>query len=646
MEFAPEFAAGGGFDLQVGNPPWVRLDWQEDLALAELDPWWGVTDDASPKEQRARRAADLAQSVQQVAYLTEVVAAEGVVELLGSPIQWPTLAGIRTNLYMAFMDITWRHISKSGTIGLIHPESHLADPKAGQLRRSTYVRLRRHFSFRNELRLFDIGNTREFGLHISGPPQPVTFIQVSNLFHPDTVDRSMTHDGHGELPGIQHRSGGWDLRPHKSRLVLVDESRLAEWALLFDLPGLTALEAKLVRPLTNTDLGVLSVFAAQSERMDAVKYDYTSGWNETNGREDGTFVREIAVPRSWNDVIFQGAHLWSACPVGRQPRPDYRTFKDVDAVDLETIASDFIPRTVYQPALTYDLYQARMDHWGGTPAFGTWRVAWRRMIDSGMERSLVPALLPPGAGHIHGVHSQRLETQRDTARCAGLWASIPMDYLVRVSGKADVQDELVQRLPWVGGALERPLLLRALRLNCLTEHYSVVWEELWDPLWCRDRWTDPKFDRRVLGDVNPGWSMTTPLRRDFERRLALVELDALAALMLGLTGEQLGAMYRAQFAVLRKYEFQMVFDGDGRKICGHYQSAGARQVRLQNQARSGELPPDWKSIWRVYEQYEADPDSVDWLGYYTPPFYRPDREAEMTRAYNEFQRRLDAGEYE
>ena len=34
------------------------------------------------------------------------------------------------------------------------------------------------------------------------------------------------------------------------------------------------------------------------------------------------------------------------------------------------------------------------------------------------------------------------------------------------------------------------------------------------------------------------------------------------------------------------------------------------------------------------------------MGFYTPPFTRPDREAEMTQAYNEFQRRLDAGEYD
>ena len=90
----------------------------------------------------------------------------------------------------------------------------------------------------------------------------------------------------------------------------------------------------------------------------------------------------------------------------------------------------------------------------------------------------------------------------------------------------------------------------------------------------------------------------------------------------------------------------MVFDAEGRKICAFHQSAGYRQSQLQDDAKAGHLPREWQNIWKLYLQYEDDPASVDWLGYYTPPFTRADREAEMTRAYNEFDARAAAGEYD
>jgi hypothetical protein len=183
-------------------------------------------------------------------------------------------------------------------------------------------------------------------------------------------------------------------------------------------------------------------------------------------------------------------------------------------------------------------------------------------------------------------------------------------------------------------------------LNCLTADFADLWSDRFVDQWLCENWTDPGFDRIALGDVKQQWSAETPLRREYERRLALVELDSLVAMTLGLSAAQLCAIFRTQFAVLRKYEYRMAFDSEGRKICAYHQSAGYRQVQLQEQAKNGQLPKEWSSIWRLYEQYEAEPSSVDWLGHYTPPFYRPDREKEMTRAYEEFQRRLDAGEYE
>lgn len=239
--------------------------------------------------------------------------------------------------------------------------------------------------------------------------------------------------------------------------------------------------------------------------------------------------------------------------------------------------------------------------------------------------------------HVLAVQAIALDHDQDLVRLAALMASIPLDYLFKVAGAAHVVEHQLSKAPFPRSSpYDARLLLRTLRLNCLTADYAPLWEELFDPTWVEDSWTDPGLTRVRLGEVGARWTMETPLRRDQDRWQALVELDALAARMLGLTAEQLCAMYRTQFAVLRKYEYKMVFDAEGRKICGYHQSAGYRQSQLQDEAKAGDLPPEWKNLWLLYEQYEQDPSSVDWRGHYTAPFTRADREAAMTRAYDLF----------
>ncbi|WP_020378290.1 hypothetical protein [Candidatus Microthrix parvicella] len=634
LEFAPAFAKGG-FDLQVGNPPWVRPRWLDDVVLAEFDPWWGITGKAPNNVLRNRRVETLADPTAQHAYLEEVALATGGLELMRSPVERPSVAGIQTNLYMVFMDTTWRHSTPDGIVGLLHPEGHFVDPAGGALRRQTYGRLRRHWQFLNELMLFeDIGDTVSYGIHTYGCAKSVTFVQQSSLFHPDTADQSLGHSEGGMVPGIQYPTGGWDLRPHKSRVVTVDPNVLADWALLFDEPGTPTAEARLLRPVTTADLEALSVLARQSKRLADRDYHWTAGWHEKGAKNEGTIQWRTEIPENWGDVILQGPHFTVATPFAKQPNENCRSKGDYTEWDLENLPERVIPRTNYQRACDPTTYEAEQAHWDGQPAVGNWRVAWRRMTQPGLERSLQAALLPPGPTHVHTVHTLAMSTVARTATMAGFWASLPFDYLVKVSGKADIQDELVSRFPApLDSPLASALRLRTLRLNCLTTDYAPLWELLYEPAWQEDRWTDPALTRSALGDIGPKWTMGTPLRRDQDRWQALVEIDALAALMLGMTADQLCAMYRTQFAVLRKYEYKMVFDAEGRKICGYHQSAGFRQNQLQDQAKSGDFPKEWKSIWNLYEQYEADPTSVDWQGHFSPPFAPANREAAMTRAY-------------
>ncbi len=639
LEFAPVFD-NGGFDLQVGNPPWVRLDWKEDLTLAEFDPWWGVTDKAPTSEQKARRQVNLFDAAHQKAYLAELASAEGVVEVIGSPIERPVLSGVRTNLYMVFMDTTWRHMRDEGTVGLLHPEGHFTDPKAGALRRETYGRLRRHWQFVNESRLFeDIHNMVIYGIQCYGRPKPPVFVQMSALLYPETADASLGHDGSGVIPGIQLPQGGWDLRPHRDRVLTITEDVLADWARLFDEPGTPAAEARLLRPVTVADLEALSVLADQPTRLADHDYHWTVCLDEGKAQKDGTIQWKTTVPDSWAEVILQGPHFTVATPFAAQPNEGCKNNRDYSDWDLEALPERPIPRTNYQRACDRDTYDAALDHWGGRLGVDSWRVAWRRMTQPGLERSLHSAIIPPGPSHVDNAPTISFRNQLDLVRVGALWVSLPYDYQVKVAGVSHINDSQLRRQPFPSSHPSTgALLLRTLRLNCLTADYAPLWEELYDPAWADDGWTDPELGERIaLGDVGPEWSMATPLRRDQERRQALVELDALAAIMLGLTAEQLCAMYRTQFAVLRKYEYKMAFDAKGRKLCGYHQSAGYRQAQIQDQAKASDLPPEYKNLWKLYEQYEQDPASVDWRGHYSPPFRRVDREAEMTRAYEAFQ---------
>ena len=166
--------------------------------------------------------------------MSELAENEGLNVLLGAVTREPLLEGQQNNLYLQFITNCWRRQSPEGIVTLLHPEGFLSDPKAADLRGEAYQRYRRHFHFINELMLFkEISDTREYGVHVYGSKQESPeFLQAAFLYHPSVVDRSLVHDGSGEVPGRKLAQGGWDLRPHAERLVHVDCERLESWALL------------------------------------------------------------------------------------------------------------------------------------------------------------------------------------------------------------------------------------------------------------------------------------------------------------------------------------------------------------------------------------------------------------------------------
>ncbi|MGW5524845.1 Eco57I restriction-modification methylase domain-containing protein [Gordonia sp. NPDC003950] len=657
LDFAQIFDRGG-FDLQVGNPPWVRPDWKDDLTLAEGDPFFVLEDKIADRVFRNRRADALAYEPALSKYLTDLAEWSATVWVLSSPTDHPILSGIRTNLYMCFMERVWRNSGSSAISGLIHPETHFSDPSAGALRKGVYARLRRHWQFYNETGYFEgIGNTVAFGVHIYGSVQDVDFLQMTYIFDVQTIDRSFGGDAEEPVPGIQLPWGGWDLRGHPARIQRIDRSVLRSWADLFDPPGTEAERARLLRPFTDDQIDVLKEISTQAVRLSSIGYKASSLWNEKTAKQSG-FIKWMSEQQEvWDEVVLQGPHFTVATPIAQLPNVPCKSHRDWKRIDLESLPESVIPRTNYQRACDRDTYDAGIPKWGDRPATDFWRVAWRNMTQPGLERSLHAALVRPGVAHVHTVNSltvctcattckqlsspDGLSDVRTTALVAGLWASLPYDYLVKVSGRPHVQTEVVDRFPApVDHPAAQQLLLRTLRLNCLTRDYAELWDALYEREFTNDSWTAP-FDSLLdpLGVSTRKWTMKTPLRTDFERRAALVEIDALSALMLGLTAEHLALMFRAQFPVLRKYEYEMYFDWNGRKIAKDHHAQGVHQQ---------------KDDYKLLQAWMNGEDSGDLLDRYTPfapdddhdePwFYKPDREAEMRAAYADFEQRLATGE--
>ncbi len=248
------------------------------------------------------------------------------------------------------------------------------------------------------------------------------------------------------------------------------------------------------------------------------------------------------------------------------------------------------------------------------------------------ERTLIPAIIPPGAAHVHPVSSAAPESLAgpDVVDLQVAVCTLLADFAVRSVPKGDIHLSTLQRLPRPNP--DHPLTLsarlRTLRLNCVTDAYSDLWRDCFNSALLSDAWTDNRDrpNRPALGNVGPEWTAATPLRIAADRRQAQLEIDALVALMLGVTADELCTVYRTQFAVLYGYDHnEYTFDAYGRLV-----------------------PNSVLRVWRakgdrMTEEERTDTNQAVGNTYsYELPFGTLDREADMRRAYAEFDRRLAA----
>lgn len=408
LDFSTVFARGG-FDLQLGNPPWVRPIADADSLLAEGDPWWTLSPKPSEEEVAERRNQTLSIPGLSNFVVDSSAHTSATSEFVGSRIEYAQMEGLQPDLYRCFMKQTWRHASPQGRVGLIHPESHFTDEKAGPLRRETYSRLRRHWQFINQLLLFEIDNKDDYGVHIYGSPSESTKFQMAAyLYHPDVIQRSLEHDGSGAEPGMKDENDRWNLKPHRGRITIITDETLITWRNTLERPGVPPTHARMVYSVNRT-VEAASAKLSSSRRIGDLRVRISTGWHEKTDRTKGRFATKWGLAESWDDVILQGPHMFVGTPLYKNPNPSLRSNKDWSATDFEALAVDAIPATAYQPAGDRYEYDCAYTDWGDLdtpdPARDYYRVAWRNMAKNGNERTLIPAIFPPGAAHVHTVYS-------------------------------------------------------------------------------------------------------------------------------------------------------------------------------------------------------------------------------------------------
>lgn len=602
LEFADLFAERGGFDLIIGNPPWIKITWNEQSVLSDRQPMFAVKKLSAAQTTRYRAETLEYADIRQL-YFAEFEEMSGEQNFLNAVQNYADLKGQQTNLFKCFLPQAWMYNAKCGVSAFIHPEGVYDDPKGG--------------------------------------PLMVSFDTISNLYDAKSIVECYEGDSSLPIPGIKDTNGEWNTQGHPNRVVSVTKKELSIFSNLFDGSD-NWKQARLPAIYSKDLMDVLKLMAKQEVTMSQCDIYSSQIWDETNAQKDGTICRDVHFPDSLQDTIYSGPHIGVANPLFKASRSICVLNSDYDNIDLTTVDEGYIQRINYSPNCDMGEYYSRLPKdSNGNATTNYYRLIARKMLNITGERTLICGIVPPGTAHTNGLIGFEFADLDSMICSAGAFASIPFDFFIKVMGKANLYSDNAGKLPIIHTIFDNEIAARSLLLNCLTKNYGILWSKVFKDEYREVAWSkkDTRLDNSRFAKLNNEWNYEFPLRTDFERRQALIELDVLTAMSLGMSLKQLKTIYQIQFPVLKQYESATWYDANGRIVFTTNRSMVG--VGYDRKTWEYELKdaPAGKKFYRTITDDTMPRGPVERTIEYVAPFDRCDREKDYETAWKFFEKK-------
>lgn len=667
LEFIEVFWLRDGFDIICGNPPWLKMEVDIQGIISEKYPEVAIRNikAADIKLQYKDEYFKECPSLESL-YNNEEIGTTCTIEFMNAYCSYPKLVNQKNNLYKCVLTNGFDLLNAEGFMGMLHPDGIYDDPNAQALRYEVYRRLCFHFQYQNELVLFaEVDHHTKYGCNIyRGKATQISFDSIHNLFHPNTIDGCYAHDGHGVCGGIKDNNGKWSTECHKHRIVHFTEKELRILAVTFEGDENLWETTKLVNVHSSEIVNVLSKFISVSTKAGDFDYIIGDGLRENTAVEKGIMQRNTRYPNiNHYEMIYSGPHFFVSNPFYKNPRSICRLNSDYDTIALTSMETEFTARSNYEPLMPKPQYIEMVNGFvvghekDGNPIYDRWidyyKLAFSAMVGPSSERTLAGAILPPKTSHVHAVISIAFKEKVNLVELTGMCSSLAYDFYMKAIGSSSIIPSRLASFPLgIAEEYKPAIFARTLLLNCLTTVYTDLWQEMWDGAYKLETWSIDDTRLKSFDQLHEAWAWDIPLRNYFERRMALVEIDVIAAMALGLTLEDLEMIYTIQFPVLQQNEADTWYDQKGNIVFTCSKGLIGVGLDRKRNARTGML--GWEDIRgdQIDENTYAgtspththtiDPAKSELYGgqqvTYYAPYTKCDRIADYRRAWAHFEK--------